>query len=158
MICYIGVGSNLGDREANIEKAISLLDGCEGIAVKRRSPVYETDPEGGPEGQGKYLNMVLETECSLSPQLLLDALKETEKKIGRKSSSVRWSAREVDLDILMCGDLVFKSENLEVPHPSMHKRFFVLKPFFDLAPDEKHPVLGLKVKDMLDAVIASRLG
>ena len=151
-ICYIGIGSNLGDRLDNIEKAISLLSKIEGVTVKRRSRIYETEPEGGPQHQGDYFNLVLELESGLSARELLKALKSIEQGLGRGYSKERWSAREIDLDILLYSDSVIESDDLRIPHPLMHKRFFVLKPLSDLAPGARHPVLGLTVSDMLEAL------
>jgi 2-amino-4-hydroxy-6-hydroxymethyldihydropteridine diphosphokinase len=152
MICYIGVGSNCGDRFFNIKQAIARLDQVPGIVVKKISGIYETEPQGGPLGQSDYYNLVVEIDSLLEPRELLDSLKKIEKVVGRKAVRERWAAREIDLDILLCGDQVIKEEGLEVPHPRLQERFFVLKPLNDLAAYCKHPVLKKTVKILLDQV------
>ena len=133
-ICYIGFGSNLGDREENIEKALSVLKKTEGIKVRKISSIYETEPVGGPL-QGKFLNGVAEIETSLNPRKLLRCLKKIEKAVGRKPGKVRWGPREIDLDILLYGDESVAEPDLKIPHPEMRKRGFVLKPLCEIAPD-----------------------
>jgi len=150
MLYYIGIGSNLGDRLANIKKAIVLLKENQKVQIKRISFVYETEAEGGPKGQGDYLNAVLEMESLLEPKQLLSTLQSIERQAGRKPRGERWAAREVDLDILLCGNRMIKEEGLEIPHPRMHERSFVLKPLNDLDPKVKHPVLEETVSGLLD--------
>ncbi|OIO35808.1 MAG: 2-amino-4-hydroxy-6-hydroxymethyldihydropteridine diphosphokinase [Candidatus Omnitrophica bacterium CG1_02_44_16] len=149
MICYIGIGSNLGDRLGYIKKAIALLKKIPGVRVVKVSLIYETEPKGGPEGQSDYFNLVLEAESQLSPRILLAELKTIEKSLGRKVNAARWGAREIDLDILLYGGQIVHEAGIEVPHPLMHERFFVLKPLNDLAPGLKHPLSGMKVSEML---------
>lgn len=149
MVCYIGVGSNLGNRRQNIRDAVVHLREVKGISIKRSSAIYETQAEGGPESQGDYFNLVLEVDSKLKPCVLLKHLKEIEKEVGRRERQERWSAREIDLDILSCDAVVIREENLKIPHPLMHERFFVLKPLSDLAPLWRHPVLDLDATTML---------
>jgi 2-amino-4-hydroxy-6-hydroxymethyldihydropteridine diphosphokinase len=149
MLCYIGVGSNLGNRASHIKKAFAELKKAKGITIKRSSSVYETEPQGGPKGQGDYLNLVLEIDSQLSPGDLLFELKEIEKRVGRKTRRTRWDAREIDLDILFCDNRIIKEKGLRIPHPRLHERFFVLKPLTDLNPGLVHPLLNLTVKEML---------
>lgn len=149
MVCYIGVGSNLGDRLENIRTAVNFLKKINGMVVKRCSGLYETEPKGGPEGQNDFFNIVLEVESDLSPRVLLTELKTIEKSLGRKANETRWGAREIDLDILLYGGQVVHETDLQVPHPFMQDRFFVLKPLNDLAPRVKHPLSGRNVREML---------
>ncbi len=151
MVCYIGVGSNVGNRKSYIKKAIALLNISQGIKIKDISPVYETMPEGGPDGQGKYLNLVLKLDTAFSLSALISRLKKIERLTGRLHRNKRWSEREIDLDILLCGQKVARNMALTVPHPLMHKRIFVLKPLCDLAPGLIHPVLNKPIKNILES-------
>lgn len=152
MICYIGVGSNLGDRLAYIKKSVVLLKKNHQISIKKISPIYETAPCGGPKGQKGYLNLTLKLETELEPLELLAQLKKIERDSGRGAGRARWAAREIDLDILLCGKRVVKEKGLEVPHPLMHKRSFVLKPLSDIAPRLMHPVLKKSIKILLESI------
>ncbi len=130
MRCYIGVGSNLGDRRKNIETAIQGLRQTERIEVNRVSQIYETEPVGGPT-QPKYLNGAIEIETGLEPRQLLSVLQKIEGDLGRKRT-VRNGPRIIDLDILICGDKKIDEHDLKIPHPRMDERDFVLKPLKDL--------------------------
>ncbi|MFH0940673.1 MAG: 2-amino-4-hydroxy-6-hydroxymethyldihydropteridine diphosphokinase [Candidatus Omnitrophota bacterium] len=149
MVCYIGVGSNIGDRWAYINKAVEFLKNTPGIRLKKVSSVYETKPQGGPRGQGDYLNLVLMADCSLEPGRLLKVLQTIEKKVGRKPRKRRRAAREIDLDILFYGGERIEKKALKVPHPLIQDRFFVLKPLSDIAPSLKHSLSGRNVSAML---------
>jgi 2-amino-4-hydroxy-6-hydroxymethyldihydropteridine diphosphokinase len=149
MICYIGVGSNLGDRLGYIKKAVALLKKSPGIAVKRISPIYETKPQGGGGRQGDYYNCVLKAACACSSKRLLVLLKSIEKKAGRKPRKKRWAAREIDLDILLWGKTVIHERGLKVPHPLMAQRVFVLRPLSVLAPRLRHPVARKEIRTLL---------
>lgn len=122
---YIGIGSNLGDRKANIEKAIRLLGLTKGLKLDGASSIYETEPVGGPP-QNKFLNGALRVRTSLSPFLLLAELKKIEKRLGRKRG-IKNGPRAIDLDILLYGNKRVNTKILKVPHPRMHKREFVLR-------------------------------
>jgi len=122
---YIGIGSNLGNRKANIEKALSLVKLIKGVKLEKVSSIYETDPVGGPV-QGKFLNGVFEIGTNLNPFNLLLELKKIEKGLGRKRKSKN-APRMIDLDILTFGKQEIKTKELKVPHPRMHKREFVLR-------------------------------
>lgn len=150
-ICYIGVGSNVGDRSGNIQKAILYLKES-GVDVRRSSGVYESSAVGGPQGQKDYLNLVLEIDTALKPRELLVLLKNIEKRVGRQERLVRWDNREIDLDIICCEDVIVEEGDLVVPHPQMHKRFFVLKPLSELAPHWHHPVIKKDVTELLSEV------
>ena len=144
---YVGLGSNLGNREANLTRAITRIDACEDICVKVKSGFYETKPVGGPP-QPDYLNCAIALETVIEPQALLKEFKEIEKELGRKPG-VRWGPRIIDLDILLYGDVVINDHNLKIPHESMHKRIFVLEPLCEISPDIRHPVLGKKISELL---------
>jgi len=144
-IVYIGIGSNLGDREENCERAIKLLI-KNGITVTKRSSMIETEPWGVKE-QPKFINMAVELETCLKPDELLHLLKNIEGEVGR-STTTRWGPREIDLDILLYNDLIMKTPELEIPHPGIKEREFVLKPLAEIAPGKIHPVLQKTIKDL----------
>lgn len=130
IVCYLGLGSNLGNRRKNIKKALGYLAKARGIKIEKTSRIYETEPVGGPP-QGKFLNAAVRIKTSLSPHLLLKSIKKIENNLGRKKS-VRWAPREIDLDILFYGDKIVKQKNLVIPHPRIFEREFVLKPLREI--------------------------
>ena len=140
---YIALGSNLGARELHLYQARLALEMATGIEVVCASRIYETDPVG-PEGQGPYLNAVLGLQTELSPRALLDQLLEIERQQGRRRGTEieRWSARTLDLDLLLYADECKEEEGLEIPHPRLHERAFVLEPLCELAGDRVHPRLA----------------
>ena len=152
-LAYIGVGSNLGDRNSNLEKAKKYLESEKGISFLESSEIYETDPVGGP-AQEKYLNAVWWIETSLAPRPLLELLLGIEKKMGRVRSE-RNAPRMIDLDILFYGEAIIHEAGLDIPHPRLHERSFVLKPLSDLAPDWMHPVLKKTVQELLGKIHAN---
>lgn len=129
MRAFLALGSNLGDRWAHLRRAVAGLPGV--VAV---SPVYETDPVGGPPGQGPYLNAVVELATDLTPRGLLELAKRLEAEAGRTPGE-RWGPRPLDVDVLLVGDLVVDEPDLQVPHPRWRRRPFVTVPLADLAPD-----------------------
>jgi len=143
---YIGLGSNLGDRKANIDSALKMLAGSEHIEVTRTSDLIETAPLGGADQPG-YLNAVAEIETTLSPQDLHGIMAETETSLGRVRKE-KWSPRTIDLDLLLFGQDVINSPDLTVPHPQMHLRSFVLKGLVPLNGDLVHPVLAEPVTEL----------
>jgi 2-amino-4-hydroxy-6-hydroxymethyldihydropteridine diphosphokinase len=145
---YIGAGSNLGDRLANINAARGLL--APAVTVLRVSPVYETDPWGYAD-QPRFLNAVFEAETSLEPPELLAFLKKIEREVGRKPT-FHYGPRVVDLDILFYGMRVIRAENLTVPHALIAERIFVLVPLADLAPKMQHPITGKTISEMLSTL------
>ncbi len=130
-IVYLGIGSNLGKRETNIEKAIQLFKKNH-IDILKTSTFIETDPVGGPP-QGKFLNGVIKIKTLLSPQELLKILKDIEKQLGRTKTVID-GPRTIDLDILVYDQIKIKTPELTIPHPRMLEREFVLKPLQEIAP------------------------
>ncbi len=126
---FVALGSNLGEREANLRFAVLNLPG-----VRNVSGVYETDPIGGPDDQGAYLNMVVELETRLDPYALLATCRRIEAGAGRERK-VRWGPRTLDVDVLLYGDVKIDSAELTVPHPRMWERRFVLAPLAEIAPE-----------------------
>ncbi|MFH1772062.1 MAG: 2-amino-4-hydroxy-6-hydroxymethyldihydropteridine diphosphokinase [Candidatus Omnitrophota bacterium] len=133
MKVFIALGSNIGERRDNIERAIACLREYGGIEIRKVSTVIESEPSGGP-AQGNYLNAVIEVETNICPKNLLKVLKSIEKKLGRLPA-VRFGPRIIDLDILLYGELIVNESNLSIPHPRMFTRCFVLKPLLEIAPD-----------------------
>ena len=147
-LVYIGFGSNIGDRLAHIQNAIRALSKTEGITLEKISSVYKTDPVGY-ETQAQFLNGVVAIQTHLPPLSLLHTLKNIETAIGRQHR-IRWGPREIDLDILIYGDLCLQTEKLVIPHPEMHLRRFVLAPLAEIAPDVVHPVFQETVQTLLE--------
>lgn len=141
---YLALGSNLGDRLANLKQAIAAL--TPQMDVKAKSQVYETPPWGY-ENQPKFLNQVVQATTYLEPEPLLKHLKRLEVALGRKAS-VPNGPRSIDIDILFYDDLILNRPSLVIPHPRLHERPFVLLPLMDLAPDMVHPVRRQSVRDM----------
>lgn len=152
-IVYLGLGSNLGDREKNIEEALNRLKAGGAAAILAVSSFYETEPEGGPE-QGKYINGVAKVSTRLSPEELLLALKNIEAAMGR-TPSPKDHPRAIDLDILLCDEVMLITEGLVIPHPRMHERAFVLKGMAEIAPDVVHPVTGWTMAELY-AMVGSK--
>jgi 2-amino-4-hydroxy-6-hydroxymethyldihydropteridine diphosphokinase len=149
---FVGMGSNLGKRREHLDRALELLGDQPGVVVQQVSSRYETDPIGGPPGQGKYLNCVAELKTDLGPQELHAVLQEVEKTMGRVRKEPN-EPRVIDLDLLLFGNLVFQSDKLTVPHPRMHERLFVLEPLAEIAPEVVHPVLRRSVEDLFGELI-----
>ena len=144
---FIAIGSNQGDREENCLRAARLLGSSGKAEVICQSPLYETEPWGVKE-QTPFVNSAIEIRTELAPIALLGLLKSIELDMGRKASP-RWSERVIDLDILFFGDEVVREKGLDVPHPRLCERAFVLVPLSDIAPEFVHPVLGKSVREML---------
>jgi len=147
---FVALGSNLGDREEHLRRAMRQLAESEGIHPVALSPIYETEPVGPP--QGRYLNAVAELRTRLAARLLLERMQAIELAAGRQRAE-RNGPRSLDLDLLLYADRRIDEPGLTVPHPRLHERAFVLVPLRDLAPDVVHPQLGLTV-----AALAERVG
>lgn len=137
-IAHIGIGSNVGSRTEFCRRAIDELRIHPNIEVEAVSSLYETSPIGGPP-QRSYVNVVIQTDVSLEPRALLDACKEIEHRLGREPNDIRWGPRVVDLDILTFGDKKIVEADLEIPHPRMTQRRFVLVPLLEIDPGASDP-------------------
>ena len=132
---YIAMGSNLGDRSANIRAGLDAIAHLPTTTIINCSTIIETDPVG-PGEQSCYLNGVVHIQTRLEPGVLLDALLKIEAQLGRdRANEIRWGARTLDLDVLVYGDVIIDEPGLEIPHPRLHTRSFVLVPMCELAPD-----------------------
>jgi 2-amino-4-hydroxy-6-hydroxymethyldihydropteridine diphosphokinase len=148
-IVYIALGSNLGDRAENLRLAREQIEAPD-LRVLRASSIYETAPRDV-ENQPWFLNQVIECETDLFPRQLLGRLQKIERAMGRKRTIAK-GPREIDLDILLFGEAVMKAPELEVPHPRLAERRFVLEPLAELAPEKKHPGTRRTIREMLAAV------
>ncbi len=151
---YLSLGSNVGDREANLRSALERLAAPD-LRVLRVSPVYETEPVDYTD-QRWVLNLVAEAQMDLFPMQLLARVNRIERAMGRVRT-VPKGPRIIDIDILLYGNSVVRSERLEIPHPRMAERRFVLAPLADLAPDLRHPVAHRTVRELLDAAPAQAI-
>jgi 2-amino-4-hydroxy-6-hydroxymethyldihydropteridine diphosphokinase len=149
---YLGLGSNQGDRLANLRAARDAL-GDHGVEVIASSSVYETAPQGEVLDQPQFLNACVSVRTALGPEELLDAAKAVERELGREPGGVRHGPRPIDIDVLLLGDIELRSERLSLPHREVTSRRFVLEPLLELDPELALPD-GTRLADRLDAVRA----
>jgi len=145
---FLGLGSNVGDREEYIEQAIFLLDKNPNLQMVKHSSNYETEPEGG-GSQPPFINAVVQAKCTLSPHKLLELCQEIEATLGRERE-IEWGPRTIDIDILLYEGEIISDDKLQIPHPLMHERMFVLKPMREIAPNLMHPVLEKSIESLYD--------
>jgi 2-amino-4-hydroxy-6-hydroxymethyldihydropteridine diphosphokinase len=129
--CYLGIGSNLGDRRGNIRLSIKKINSLKGTKIIKLSRMIETNPVGGPKKQRKFLNAALKIKTSLTPFNLLKNLKKIELELGR-TKTVRWGPRTIDLDILFYSGRAVNAKNLLIPHPRIFQRDFVIRPLLEI--------------------------
>ncbi len=145
----IALGSNLGDRDAHIDRALSLLAAETGVTLSSRSAAMTTSPVGGPP-QPDFRNAACLVRTVLAPRELLRVLQRIEREVGREPGGPRWGPRVVDLDLLLYEDRVVDEPGLQIPHPRMSRRRFVLGPAAEIAPQMRHPVLDRTVRELLE--------
>jgi 2-amino-4-hydroxy-6-hydroxymethyldihydropteridine diphosphokinase len=146
-VAYVGLGSNMGDRQATLSHALGELGAHPDVRVLAASSFFETEPVGGPP-QGPFLNAAAAICTALSPQDLLGVLHVVESMFSRERG-IRWGPRTLDLDLLLYEDEVIHEPGLDLPHPRMHLRRFVLEPLCQIAPDAVHPCMGRSVRSLL---------
>jgi 2-amino-4-hydroxy-6-hydroxymethyldihydropteridine diphosphokinase len=149
-IAYIAIGSNMDSPADNCNEAADLINDHPAISVSSRSSLYETEPYGKSD-QNWFVNSVIEVTTHLSPELLFKACLAIEKKMGRLRGE-KWGPRIIDLDILFYDDFVFRERDLEVPHPDIAERSFVLVPMNEIAPDFVHPKLKKSIETLLEEI------
>ena len=147
---YLGVGSNVGDRMANIKASADLINKTKCSKVKRISKIYETEPYGYKE-QDMFLNCVFEIQSLLTPRSLVCFLLDIEQKLKRERT-IKWGPRTIDLDVLFYDDLITETEDIIIPHPRLHERLFVLRPLCDIAPYLVHPIFRERCYKIMESL------
>ncbi len=142
---FLGLGSNVGDRAANLKVAADLITKNVG-KIAKKSHLYETQPWGNTD-QESFLNQVLMINTTLDPRDLLEKISKIERELGRERRE-KWGPRPLDIDILFYGKRVIRDKGLEIPHPELHKRAFVLVPLMEIAPELEHPILKKQVDEL----------
>jgi 2-amino-4-hydroxy-6-hydroxymethyldihydropteridine diphosphokinase len=148
---YLGLGSNLGDRKDNLDKAVAALDLTDGITVTARSRQYDSAPIGLSGAEPRFLNEVIEVSTALSPERLLEITERVESRLGRTGKGLG-RPRPIDIDILFYGARMIETQQLTVPHPRLQDRAFVLRPLADIAPAKRHPVSEKTIGELAAAV------
>lgn len=148
-IAYIALGSNLGDKEANLRQALKMLL-VKGLQIRSVSSFFKTEPYGVTD-QPEFINAVACVKTDLAPEKLLKLLLDTELEMGRVRLR-HWGERNIDLDLLLYDDLIYYSEKLVLPHPDMQNRFFVLQPLSEIAVDKIHPVYKKSIQTLLKSL------
>ena len=154
---YIGFGSNVGDRELKFKEVLRELGRLVGISVIKSSRLYETDPVGLSDEGSQFVNAVLAVRTDHSSRELMARLREIELKLGKSPDHRSDLSRSIDLDLLLFGNLSLKESDLEIPHPRMHTRGFVLVPIAEIAPDAVHPTLDCTVSELLGRISPKEL-
>jgi len=150
---WIALGANLGDRESTLRAALAGLRAHREIRVVRHSTFHETEAVGGPVGQPHYLNAAAELSTTLAPEALMKLLLEIERTARRvRDPNEQNAPRTLDLDLLFYGDLVLNTPKLQLPHPRLHERRFVLAPLSEIAPELVHPLLKKSVRELLQTL------
>jgi len=144
---YLGLGSNIGDRLKYLLYIIELISNNPNCSLINSSSIYETTPYGSTEGDN-YYNGVINIKTSLDPAELLELMKQFELKAGRKKEKIKWGPREIDIDILFYNNFIYNNEKLNIPHPEILIRDFVLIPLNEIAPDFVHPITNRKIRDI----------
>ncbi|HRI58906.1 MAG TPA: 2-amino-4-hydroxy-6-hydroxymethyldihydropteridine diphosphokinase [Saprospiraceae bacterium] len=145
---FLGLGSNMGDRAAHLRTAADLISKNIG-KIAKKSHVYETQPWGKTD-QDRFLNQVVMANTTLDPRDLLEKITKLEREMGRerRRDQDKWGPRIIDIDILFYGKRVIRDKGLEIPHPELHKRAFVLVPLLEIAPDLEHPLLKKQIDEL----------
>jgi 2-amino-4-hydroxy-6-hydroxymethyldihydropteridine diphosphokinase len=153
---YLGLGSNVGDRTANLRGARDLIDAADGVRVTASSSLYETEPQGEVLDQPDFLNAAVRIETELEPEELLLACKSVERELGRTAGGPRHGPRPIDVDLLLLGDVAYESDRLRLPHRDVLVRRFVLAPLVELDPDLAMPD-GRRLVDALESLEGQRV-
>ena len=148
VICFLGIGSNIGDAAANCAAAVKRISDVDGVRALRCSSLYKTQPVGFEE-QDWFVNGVVEIRTMLGPLSLMNAMQGVENEMGRYRGE-KWGPRIIDIDILLYGQAIIEEEGLVIPHAELHKRRFVLVPLNEIASCAIHPVFGVSAKGLLD--------
>jgi 2-amino-4-hydroxy-6-hydroxymethyldihydropteridine diphosphokinase len=143
---YLLLGSNMGNREAFLSKALTEIDATIG-KISKKSKIYQTEPWGEKE-QEDFLNIAIEVETKLKPKKILEKIHEIEKLLDREET-YKWGPREIDIDILLYGEEMISEVDLTIPHPFIHERKFTLIPLAEIAPELYHPIMGANIMDLL---------
>lgn len=147
-VAYVGIGSNVGDRQSFCRRAVEELRATSEVTVEKVSSLYETSPIGGPP-QRSFVNLATRIATTLSPQEMLTICKEIEHRLGRGQSDIRWGPRVVDLDILLFDQEKVSEPDLEIPHPRLSVRRFALVPLLEIEPDVSDP-WGMPYREFVD--------